>query len=100
MASFGSETYSGKFQVLSNLSLKPDKDSKWVICDCVEPTDGCGYVSVKKYCEIDQGLNSSGSGSIKFFFHKVLCSFYTLKALGFKRIKQGLSGKTKVLICV
>ena len=95
-----SETYSGKFQVLSNLSLKPDKDSKWVICDCVEPTKGCDHVFVKKSYEIGEGLHSNGSGSIKRFFQRLLCTFYTLKALGFKRIKQGFSAKTKVLICV
>lgn len=95
-----SETYSGKFQVLGKLSLKPNKDSKWVIRDCAEPTEGCGYVFEKESCEIGQGLTSSCSGSIKNVFQRVVCAFYILKALGFKRIKQEFSGKTKVLICV
>ena len=76
--------------------MKPDKDSKWVICDCVEYTKGCGYVFVNESSEIGQGLTSSGSGSIKIFFQGVVCAFYTLKALAFKGIKQGFSGKTKV----
>ena len=80
--------------------MKPDKDSKWVICDCVEPTERCGYVFLKESCEIGQGLTWSGSGSIKKNFQGAVCAFCTLKALGFKQIKQGFSGKTKVLICV
>ena len=86
--------------MLSNLLWKRDKDSKCVICDCVEPTEGCGYVFVKESYEIGQGFTSSGSGSIKIFFQGVVCASYTLKALDFKRIKQGFSGKNEVLICV